>query len=35
MKKLPLNDEIAVAMSQIVDDTLVVTRKPSHADLET
>lgn len=34
MKKLPLNDEIAVAISQIVDDALVATRKPSHADLE-
>ncbi|WP_240378030.1 abortive infection family protein [Bacillus piscicola] len=34
MKKLPLNDEIAVAISQVVDDALVVTRKPSHADLD-
>lgn len=36
MKKLPLNDEIAVAMSQVVDDAsiLVLTRKPSHADIE-
>lgn len=34
MNKIPLNDEIAVAMSQIVDDALVATRKPSHADLD-
>lgn len=34
MKKLPLNDEIAVAISQVVDDALVITRKPSHADLD-
>lgn len=34
MKKLPLNDEIAVAISLLVDDALVVTRKPSHADLD-
>lgn len=34
MNKLPLNDEIAVAISQVVDDALVVTRKPSHADLD-
>lgn len=34
MKKLPLNDEIAVAFSLLVDDALVVTRKPSHADLD-
>ncbi|QQZ09628.1 abortive infection family protein [Heyndrickxia vini] len=34
MKKIPLNDEIAVAISQVVDDALVVTRKPSHADLD-
>lgn len=35
MKKLPLNDEIAVAVSQIVDDSRSDTkRKPSHADLD-
>ncbi|WP_082676279.1 AAA family ATPase [Shouchella shacheensis] len=34
MKKLPLNDEISVAISQVVDDASVVTRKPSHADLD-
>ncbi|BAQ09549.1 hypothetical protein OXB_1077 [Bacillus sp. OxB-1] len=34
MKKLPLNEEIAVAVSQVIDDALVVTRKPSHADLD-
>lgn len=34
MKRLPLNDEIAVAISQVVDDALVITRKPSHADLD-
>jgi hypothetical protein len=36
MNKLPLNDEIAVAISQVVDDapTSVPTRKPSHADIE-
>lgn len=31
---LPLNDEIAVAFSQIIDDALVATRKPSHADID-
>lgn len=36
IKKLPLNDEIAVAMSQVVDDASIIvpTRKPSHADIE-
>jgi hypothetical protein len=35
LKKLPLNDEIAVAVSQIVDDSRLDTkRKPSHADLD-
>ncbi|MGD7009324.1 abortive infection family protein [Metabacillus sp. 84] len=34
MRKIPLNDEIAVAISQVVDDALVVTRKPSHGDLD-
>lgn len=34
MKKLPLNEEIAVAISQVIDDALVKTRKPSHADLD-
>ncbi|TGA96332.1 hypothetical protein E4665_15825 [Sporolactobacillus shoreae] len=34
MKRLPLNDEIAVAISQVVDDALVATRKPSHADID-
>lgn len=36
MKRLPLNDEIAVAVSHIVDDSspTVQNRKPSHADLE-
>ncbi|WP_368237292.1 abortive infection family protein [Bacillus velezensis] len=34
MKRLPLNDEIAVAISLLVDDALVVTRKPSHADID-
>lgn len=34
MKRLPLNDEIAVAISQVVDDALVITCKPSHADLD-
>lgn len=35
MNKLPLNDEIAVAISQLVDDALLVTRKPSHAEIST
>lgn len=34
MKRIPLNDEIAVALSNVVDDALVSTRKPSHSDLE-
>lgn len=34
MDKLPLNDEIAVAISLLVDDALVTTRKPSHADID-
>ncbi|UOG07893.1 abortive infection family protein [Bacillus altitudinis] len=34
MKRLPLNDEIAVAISLLVDDALVATRKPSHADID-
>ncbi|WP_419145274.1 abortive infection family protein [Bacillus subtilis] len=35
MIRLPLNDEIAVAISQVVNDaTPVPTRKPSHADIE-
>ncbi|MDT0670815.1 abortive infection family protein [Staphylococcus chromogenes] len=34
MKRLPLNDEIAVAISQVVDDALAITRKPSYADLD-
>lgn len=34
MKKLPLNEEIAIAISQVIDDALVVTRKPSHTDLD-
>lgn len=34
MRKIPLNDEIVVAISQVIDDALVVTRKPSHGDLD-
>ena len=34
MKRLPLNDEICVAISQVVDDAQVATRKPSHTDLD-
>lgn len=34
MKRLPLNDEIAVAISQVVDDARITPRKPSHADIE-
>ncbi len=34
LNNLPLNDEIAVAFSQIVDDALVTKRKPSHADID-
>ncbi|MCK6208491.1 abortive infection family protein [Bacillus infantis] len=36
MKRLPLNHEIAIAVSQVVDDSSpqVSKRKPSHADIE-
>jgi hypothetical protein len=34
MVKLPLNDEIVISISQLVDDSGL-SRKPSHADIET
>lgn len=33
MNKIPLNDEVVVAILQPVDDALTPKRKPSHADL--
>jgi hypothetical protein len=34
VKKLPLNDSIAVAISKMVDDSQTETREPSHYDIE-
>jgi hypothetical protein len=34
MKKGPLNDEIIIAVSRLVDDAQQVTREPSHSEIE-
>jgi hypothetical protein len=34
MNKAPLNDEIAIAISRMVDDSQVDKREPSHSQIE-